>query len=61
MARTVSRRPLKAEARFHARVSPCGVFVGQSGASTGLSPSASGVLCQYHSTVALQTQISLGG
>jgi hypothetical protein len=31
MAQVVSRRSLTAEARFRARVNPCGIFGGQSG------------------------------
>jgi hypothetical protein len=35
MAQAVSRRPLTAEARVGARVSPCGTCGGQSGNGTG--------------------------
>jgi hypothetical protein len=35
MAQEVSRRPLTAEARVHARVSSCGICGGQSGIGTG--------------------------
>jgi hypothetical protein len=41
MAQAVSRRHLTAEASVRARVSPCGICGGQSGAGTGLSPSSS--------------------
>jgi hypothetical protein len=41
MAQAVSRRPLTAEARVHARVNPCGICRGQSGTGIGFSPSSS--------------------
>jgi hypothetical protein len=41
MAQVVSRRPLTAEARVHARVNPCGIYGGQSGTGTGFSQSSS--------------------
>jgi hypothetical protein len=41
MAQVVSRRPLTAEARVHARVNPCGICGGQSGTGTGFSTSSS--------------------
>jgi hypothetical protein len=56
MAQAVSRRPLTAEAR----VIPCGICGGKSGTGTVVSPSSSAFPCQYHSTVALQTQITWG-
>jgi hypothetical protein len=34
MIQAVSRRPLTAEARDSARVNPCGIYGGQSGAGT---------------------------
>jgi hypothetical protein len=60
MAQVVSRRPVPAEAWVRARVNPCGICGGQSGAGTGFSPSSSVSPCQYHSTVALQTHIIWG-
>jgi hypothetical protein len=38
MAQAVSRRPLTAEARVRSRVSPCGIYGGQSGTGTGFFP-----------------------
>jgi hypothetical protein len=55
MAQVVSRLPLIAEAQVRARVNPCEICGGQSGAGTGFSQSSSVFPCQYHSTVALQT------
>jgi hypothetical protein len=61
MDQVVSRRPLTAEARVHARVNPCGICGGQRGTGTGFfSPGYSVFPCQYHSTVALQTHITWG-
>jgi hypothetical protein len=60
MAQVVSRRPLTAEARFRARVNPCGICGAQSGTGTRFSQSSSVYPCQYHSTVALQTHIVWG-
>jgi hypothetical protein len=40
MTQVVSRRPLTAEARVHARVKPCGICRGQSGTGTGFPPSS---------------------
>jgi hypothetical protein len=39
MTQAVSRRPSTAEHRVRFRVSPCGVYGGQSGTGTGFSPS----------------------
>jgi hypothetical protein len=50
MAQAVSRRNLNAEAQIRSRVSPCGIFGGQSGTGTGFSTSTSVFPCQYHST-----------
>jgi hypothetical protein len=57
MAQVVSRRPVTAEVRVRARFNPCGICGGQSGTGTGFSPSSSGLPCQYHSIVTLQTHI----
>jgi hypothetical protein len=50
MAQAVSRRPLTAEAEVRFWVSPCGIYVEQSGTGTGFSPSISVFPCQFHST-----------
>jgi hypothetical protein len=60
MTQAVSCWPLTAKARVRARVSPCGICGGQSDAGTGSSLSCSVLLCQYHSTVALNIHISGG-
>jgi hypothetical protein len=60
MAQAFSRRPLTAETRVRALVSPCGICAGQSGTDTGFSPRCVVFPCQYHSAVALHTHIILG-
>jgi hypothetical protein len=60
MAQVVSRWPLTAEARVHARFNPCGICGKQSGIGTGFSPISSVFPCQHHSTVVLQTHIIWG-
>jgi hypothetical protein len=50
MAQDVSRRPFIAEAEVRFWVSPCGIYVGQSGTGTGFSPSISVFPCQFNST-----------
>jgi hypothetical protein len=47
MAQAVSRRPLTAEARVRSRVSPRGIYGGQSGTGTGFSPSTSVFPCPF--------------
>jgi hypothetical protein len=44
MAQEVSRRPLTAEARVYARISPCEICGGQSDTGTGFSPKKQSVL-----------------
>jgi hypothetical protein len=48
------------EALVRVRFNPFGICGGQSGIGTGLSNSSSVFLCQYHSSVALQTHIVWG-
>jgi hypothetical protein len=50
MAQAINRRPLTAEARVRSRVSPCGIFGGQSGTGTGFPPSTLAFPCQFLST-----------
>jgi hypothetical protein len=61
MAQAVSRLPLNADIQVRARVSPCEICGGQTGAGTDYSRSYSGFPCQYYSTVALHTHVSSGG
>jgi hypothetical protein len=60
VTQAVSRQPFSAEERVRARVNPCRIRVGQSGAGTVFSPRTSVSPCQYHSTVVLHTRISPG-
>jgi hypothetical protein len=41
MAQAVSRRHVTVEAKVRGRVSPCGIYGGQSGTGTDFSPSSS--------------------
>ena len=50
MTKAVSHRPLTVEYRVRSRVSPRGICGGQSGTGTGVPPSTSVFLCQFHST-----------
>jgi hypothetical protein len=50
MVQAVSVRPLTAQARVCAHVSPCGVCGEQSGTGTGFPPSSLTLSCQYHYT-----------
>jgi len=61
MAQVISRRPVIAEAWVRAQVSPCAIYIGESGAGTGFSPSSSLFSCKYHSTMALHAHISSVG
>jgi hypothetical protein len=54
MAQVISYQPLIADAR----VSPCGIWGGQSGTETGFSPSSSVFPCKCHSTTALYAPVS---
>jgi hypothetical protein len=58
MARAVSRRPVTAEARTLALVSPCGICGGRSGTKTGFLLVSSAFPCQHYSTVAVHTHIT---
>jgi hypothetical protein len=61
MAQAVSRRPLSAEARVRARLSPCGIWGGRSGTGPDFSLSFSVYLCQYDHTMAVRSHASPGG
>jgi hypothetical protein len=61
MAHAVSHRPLNAEARVRARVSPCEICGGQSGTGINFPLSSSVHPCQYRSTVSLHTHVSTEG
>ena len=50
MTKAVSHRPLTMKYRVRSRVSPRGICGGQSGTGTGVPPSTSVFLCQFHST-----------
>jgi hypothetical protein len=50
MAQAVSRRPPTAETRVRSRVSPYGIYGGQSSTGTGFSPGSLVFPCQFHST-----------
>jgi hypothetical protein len=61
MAQAVSGRPLTAEARVRARISPRGVYGGKNGIGTWFSANSSIFRCQYHSTATLHTHTSSEG
>jgi hypothetical protein len=52
MAQAVSHWPVTSENQVLARVNPCGIYGGQIGTGTRVSPSSSDFPCQYHSTEA---------
>jgi hypothetical protein len=58
MVQAVSRCPLTAEDRVRARVNPCGIY-GQSSTWAGFSPSSSVSPCQYHSTIAPYSSVTM--
>jgi hypothetical protein len=60
MAQAASRRPLAAEARVRARISPCGSYGGQSSTGTVFSPRCLAFSCQYHSVVLFILTYQLG-
>jgi hypothetical protein len=60
LAKVVSRRPVTADARFHARVNPCGICSGRSGTGTGFSPNSSVFPCQYIISPSLSKLMSSG-
>jgi hypothetical protein len=59
IVQAVSRRPVAAETRFRARVSPCEMCDEQSDTGTGFSPSFFRFPL-YHSTVAVHTHNHVG-
>jgi hypothetical protein len=59
MAQAVSRWPLAAKARVRTRVDPCEICGGQSGTGAGFYPSSSVFPCQYHSTIASYSSITV--
>jgi hypothetical protein len=60
-ASVVSGRPVTAEARFRARVSPCAMCGGQSGTRTGFFSSSSVFSSKYNSAVASHNHVSPEG
>jgi hypothetical protein len=61
MPQAVSRRPLTAEARLLARLSPCEICGVQSSTGTSFSTCYSVFPCQCHSTIAFHTHTSPAG
>jgi len=59
MAQAVSRQPLIAEAQIRSRDSQCGIYNELIGTGTGSYPSSSVFPCQYHSTLAPYSYITL--
>jgi hypothetical protein len=60
MSQAHSGRPLTTQARVRARAIPCGIYGGQSDTGREFPLSSSVLSWQYHSTIALRTNITWG-